>query len=281
MNMENIYQNQTTEINDEINQSEEVNDTSIDDEDLEFDGDDEETSNENKNEEVNKKQPSNKKEQTAEEKRLAFQKRQEEKEKKRLLEERKKIEQEHFEKGIIKGAGGVNKFTGEKLVTKHDIEDYMLMLEMEEKGLNPDDGFAVLKYKREKQIELEQKQLQEKTEQQKMQEFMDNDIKTFTKERPNVNIQELFNDEEFKIFSEKLLGKVPLVDIYDTFEKLNIQTESKADKLARTKLAKSLSSPKGLGSAGETSTKSFKDMSDAEFEKYIEAAKAGKLSNNY
>lgn len=281
MNMENINQNQTTEINDEINQSEEVNDTSIDDEDLEFDGDDEETSNENKNEEVNKKQPSNKKEQTAEEKRLAFQKRQEEKERKRLLEERKKIEQEHFEKGIIKGAGGFNKFTGEKLVTKHDIEDYMLMLEMEEKGLNTDDGFAVLKYKREKQIELEQKQLQEKSEQQKMQEFMDNDIKTFTKERPNVNIQELFNDEEFKIFSEKLLGKVPLVDIYDTFEKLNIQTESKADKLARTKLAKSLSSPKGLGSAGETSTKSFKDMSDAEFEKYIEAAKAGKLSNNY
>lgn len=241
--------------------------------DLEFD----DSSNE---ENKNNKSKSGKK-QTAEEKRLAFQRRQAQKEKKRLEEERKRLEQEYFEKGLIKGASGVNKFTGKKIVDKFDVEEYKTMLEMEEKGLDPTDVFAYVDYVKDKQRAELKKQEELKSEEEKQQERLKNDIESFTNKYPNVDLEALLKDEDFQDFSENLLGQAPLVNIYETFLKISSKTETLVDKKARSKIAKGLASPGSLGGTSESLPKSIHEMTDAEFERYVEDAKAGKLSKLY
>lgn len=256
----------------------------------EEEGNEEEPNNsENEGEEKGKndaqKEPKKVEEKTKElspqEKREAFKRRREEKERKRL-EEIRKTEQKHYEEGIIKGAGGINKFTGEKLLDKFDIEEYTLMLEMSEKGLDPTNTVEYAKYVKEKRREeVRQQELKQSAELQK-QEFVTQDIKNFQKEYPDVDIRSLLQEKNFADLFGDLVGKVELSSLYKKYGQIINVTENEADKKARNKLAKALSNPGALATKdGEEEIKPFSQMTDAEFDRFVEEAKMGKYSRNY
>ena len=257
--------------NDNDNSNEENED------ELEFDDNEE---NQEKGGQGKKKEK--KKEMTAEEKRLAFQRRQQEKEAKRLEEEKRKELRANYEKGLLKGSKGINKFTGEKILDKHDIEEYEIMLEMEEKGLNPEDDFAVLKYMKEKAREEEKNLLEKEAEEKRQQEKVQNDIKEFSEAYPDVDLEKVLTDTEFTDFASGLLDDAPLVKVYETFIKITAKTNKIADEKARKKFARSVASPNTLSSeVDENKVSKYASMSEEEFEKQVELAKQGKLSKRY
>jgi hypothetical protein len=123
---------------------------------------------------------------------------------------------------IIEAVGGINPYTQEQMTDETDIREYLAMKELEKQGKDPITDYASF-------IKNDQrKQQQALAEQKSREEFLTKDRNDFAVKYPNVKVDEVFKDELFTNFANGKLGKVPLVEIYENYNRLVSGYEEKA-----------------------------------------------------
>lgn len=222
------------------------------------------------------KQPAQpvKKEQSKEERALHAQKRREAEQRAKEIEEAK--HQAKME-GLKEGLGGKNPYTDSPIEDEIDLQTYLTMKEIEKSGGDPVMDFA--KYSAAKRRE-EAKAAAEKSKQK---DWYAADREDFRKAHPEITdevMEELLRDEAFSAFADKMVGKVPLKDIYDSYTTVRGIFDGEANSKAERMYAKKLSSPSSLNGDGNfTAKKRVEDLTDAEMEEAIEKAKRGQLKH--
>ena len=186
-------------------------------------------------------------------------------------ERKKQKQQADYDKGMLDAVDGVNPFTGEKIIDDEDLNEYKIMREIAKNGGDPLADYRKFVKDRSRKLSQETKQ---KLEQQRRYE---DDVSAFQSKYPE-KLKELTKDERFAIFAKGKVGKMPLVDIYEDYVKFTDFVSKDATAQAEKMYSNAMSSTGSL-SAGESATsKSYLDMSDAEFEKVYQKALNGGLS---
>lgn len=196
-------------------------------------------------------------------------------------EAKKKIEQarqEAYEQGLQQGKiqtyiGKQNPYTGEVIKDSYDVQEYLDMFELDAKGQDPVKGY------RELQKEKARKEAEEKIkveEKQKQDTWYKNDTKDFVDKYSTEKLQELTKDEDFALFANGKVGKIPLADIYADYQKLISKYEKKSVETAKQIVANNTTTP---GAIEETDTQEldWNNMTTEQFEKYVQKAKNGEL----
>ncbi len=222
-----------------------------------------------------KKQPAApRKEQSKTERAMHAQKRREAEQRAKELED---IKRQAKMEGLKEGLGGKNPYTDTPIEDDIDMQTYLTMKEIEKTGGDPVMDFA--RFSADKRRE-EAKAAAEKA---KETDWYAADRAEFRKAHPEVTdeaLNELLQNETFSAFADKMVGKVPLKDIYDSFNTMRGIFDGEANEKAERMYAKKLSSPASLGGTGEFIPKRrLEDISDAEFESMIEKAKRGELKH--
>lgn len=138
---------------------------------------------------------------------------------------------EEAELKVLKEYVGKNPYTNEPIETLRDVKVYKTM-----KQIDKDGGDPLMDYHKYAGLE-EQKALDNekaKTENVK------NDVKDFINAYPKVDLNELRKDDNFVQFSNKMIGKVPLKDIYEAYESLSGGLKTKAEESAKQEIAKKI-----------------------------------------
>lgn len=185
----------------------------------------------------------------------------------------KKEEKNAYEEGRIKGLleayDNKNPFTGEEIKDKADQDEFLLMLEMKAKGLDPIQDFA--KYIKEKQRNgNSQKTNSKQTTEKKID--INNEINEFKKSNPDVDMKELTKNTTFNSIYEDLSETVPLQKIYNIYQKVDKIIQDKVDS-AKARLDSSSGSLKDNGDSPRPTD--FKNMSSKDFKEYQEKVKSG------
>lgn len=188
--------------------------------------------------------------------------------------ERAEAEQRAYERGRVEAFKGMkNPFTGEEIQDALDVNEYQTMLEIERSGGDPIADFA--KYAK----DTERKKLTEKDEQEirrrEAEVFVQKDTLAFGEANPDVDVPKLLADKRFARFAGSRVGKESLQQIYDDFIEFMGEVEAKAETKAEKLFAKAVASPGSL-SGGETRPVSYETMSDADFERKLNAVLSGK-----
>ena len=196
-------------------------------------------------------------------------------------EAEKKIEQarkEAYEQGLKQGKvdsyiGRQNPYTGKEIKDNYDVQEYLDMYELDSKGQDPIDGYRELQKQRARD-EAERKIKADEEEKQK--QWYADDTKDFVDKYSSEKLQELTKDEDFNLFANGKVGKVPLAQIYEDYQKLIGKYEKKSVETAKQIVANNTTTPGGIE---ETEVQEFNwdSMSDEQFEKYLEKAKNGEL----
>ena len=181
-------------------------------------------------------------------------------------ERRKKEEmdnkvQEAYRKGRLEAyKGKINPYT--------NIKVYENMYALDKAGKDPISDYA--NYIADKEREAEKERL----EKEKIQENARKDIEDFSAKYPNVDIQQLLDDENFTDYME---GKnKSLVEVYESFNKLKNQFRTSAIDVAKQTIANANASPGSLGSGSEM-TISYDNMSSEEFNKIVQGVIDGDI----
>ncbi len=198
-----------------------------------------------------------------------------EKEAEKLIEKAKK---EAYQKGLREGKintyiGKVNPYTNRQIKDEVDVQEYLDMYEIDEKGGDPLKDYNE-KIKERTRVEIKQQMENERKIQEK--EFFDKDIKNFVDKNPDIELNELFKNEKFKKFSKGKLGNQPLVEIYDDFVDIVGEFKNEAIKTAKKIVANNQTTPGGVENQ-ESQELNWENMSKEKFEKYVEKAKNGEL----
>ena len=196
-------------------------------------------------------------------------------------EAKKKIEQarkEAYEQGLKQGKvdsyiGRQNPYTGKQIKDKYDVQEYLDMYELDSKGQDPIDGYRELQ-KQKARDEAERKIKAD--EEAKQKQWYEDDTKDFVEKYSAEKLQELTKDEDFNLFANGKVGKVPLAQIYEDYQKLIGKYEKKSVETAKQIVANNSTTPGGIE---ETEVQEFNwdSMSDEQFEKYLKKAKDGEL----
>ena len=196
-------------------------------------------------------------------------------------EAKKKIEQarkEAYEQGLKQGKvqtyiGKQNPYTGETIKDEYDVQEYLAMYELDSKGKDPISGYRELqkqKYREEaeKKVKLDEEEKQKK--------WYADDTKDFLDKYSQEKLQELSKDEDFNLFASGKIGKVPLANIYEDYQKLISKYQKKSVETAKQIVANNTTTP---GAIEETDSQEldWNSMSKDQFEKYIQKAKDGEL----
>lgn len=196
-------------------------------------------------------------------------------------EAKKKIEQarkEAYEQGLKQGKvqtyiGKQNPYTGETIKDEYDVQEYLSMYELDSKGKDPISGYRELqkqKYREEaaKKVKLDEEEKQKK--------WYEDDTKDFLDKYSQEKLQELSKDEDFNLFASGKIGKVPLANIYEDYQKLISKYQKKSVETAKQIVANNITTP---GAIEETDSQDldWNSMSKEQFEKYIQKAKNGEL----
>lgn len=196
-------------------------------------------------------------------------------------EAKKKIEQarkEAYEQGIKQGKvqtyiGKQNPYTGETIKDEYDVQEYLSMYELDSKGKDPISGYRELqkqKYREEaeKKVKLDEEEKQKK--------WYEDDTKDFLDKYSQEKLQELSKDEDFNLFASGKVGKIPLANIYEDYQKLISKYQKKSVETAKQIVANNTTTP---GAIEETDSQEldWNSMSKDQFEKYIQKAKDGEL----
>lgn len=251
--------------NENSNSSLNENEDELNNQAFEDDADSEENPNEDIVESNDKKQPEqpSKKELTREERaRYA--------ELRRAAEQKERIENDAYEKGLVDAVNGVNPYTNEPIQTKADIEEFRNMREAAKLGYDPVADYS--KFLKEKQNR--QNAIQSNTFDFKL------DKEEFEKSYPDIDINALVSDDEFKDFADGLVGIIPLKDIYGKYQKTQAKVEQSIQKRVLKEMSKGKSSPGSLINTQIKKQKRFEDMNDDEFEEAIQKAKSGDYLTN-
>jgi len=199
-------------------------------------------------------------------------------------EKAEKIRQEAYEKGLSQGKihsfiGKVNPYTKNEIRDEYDAKEYLDMYELDEKGQDPLLGYVQLQKERSRE-EVSKKMELDKEESQR--QWIANDAKAFSDVYSRDKLDELMQDDDFKAYAEGKLGNVPLLEIYDGYNKFISKYEKKASveakNTAKALVANSVASP-GKISDGDADVDNWSTMSADKFEKYIQKARDGELRN--
>lgn len=176
---------------------------------------------------------------------------------------------EAYQKGKMESfVGKLNPYTQTVIKDEADIQIYENMYALEQLGKDPIADYAG--YIADKQRE----ELKVKEEQEKLQKEAENDIAEFTEKYPDINLNELLEDETFKDYIE---GKrKPLTTLYENYKKMENNFRNKGVEVAKQTIANSQATPGSLGSGSDIQT-DYQSMSSVEFEKMIQKAKDGEL----
>lgn len=196
-------------------------------------------------------------------------------------EAKKKIEQarkEAYEQGLKQGKvqtyiGKQNPYTGETIKDEYDVQEYLSMYELDSKGKDPISGYRELqkqKYREEaeKKVKLDEEEKQKKW-------YVD-DTKDFLDKYSQEKLQELSKDEDFNLFASGKIGKVPLANIYEDYQKLISKYQKKSVETAKQIVANNTATP-GAMQETEIQELDWDTMSKEQFSKYLEKAKNGEL----
>ena len=154
-----------------------------------------------------------------------------------------------------------------KMEDEFDIDTFRKMQEIEKRGGDPVEDYA--KYDKIFRREEHEKQLESQRKEIEMQERIENDKKTFKERYPDVDMQELLNDKQFKAFGKRAIDHGDSIcDVYADYLEFNSGIQQNVHKEAERKVARQIASPGSLGNNGENKQKSVLDMTDEEFRKY-------------
>ncbi len=196
-------------------------------------------------------------------------------------EAEKKIEQarkEAYEQGLKQGKvdsyiGRQNPYTGKQINDKYDVQEYLEMYELDSKGEDPIDGYRELQ-KQKARDEAERKIKAD--EEAKQKQWYEDDTKDFVEKYSTEKLQELTKDEDFNLFANGKVGKVPLAQIYGDYQKLIGKYEKKSVETAKQIVANNSTTPGGIEET-EVQELNWASMPKEQFEKYLEKAKNGEL----
>lgn len=196
-------------------------------------------------------------------------------------EAEKKIEQarkEAYEQGLKQGKvdsyiGRQNPYTGKEIKDNYDVQEYLDMYELDSKGEDPIDGYRELQKQRARD-EAEKKIKADEEEKQK--QWYADDTKDFVDKYSTEKLQELTKDEDFNLFANGKVGKVPLAQIYEDYQKLIGKYEKKSVETAKQIVANNSTTPGGIEET-EVQELNWASMPKEQFDKYLEKAKNGEL----
>lgn len=138
---------------------------------------------------------------------------------------------EEAELKVLKEYVGKNPYTNEPIETLRDVKVYKTM-----KQIDKDGGDPLMDYHKYAGLEEQRALDNEKAKT----ENVKNDVKEFIKAYPKVDLNELRKDDNFVQFSNKMIGKVPLKDIYEAYESLSGGLKTKAEESAKQEIAKKI-----------------------------------------
>lgn len=169
---------------------------------------------------------------------------------------------EAYEKGKVEAyIGKINPYTNEPIKDIQDVEVYETMYEIDKQGKDPITDFSKA-YADKRRMEIEQE-----AKQKEIEEKVKQDVEAFSKKYPNININQLLSDEGF---SEYMEGKTkPLVDIYESYEKLKNNFRNEAIESAKNTVLNSKSSPGSLNGGTEIKY-DYATMPSADFQKEVD-----------
>ncbi len=196
-------------------------------------------------------------------------------------EAEKKIEQarkEAYEQGLQQGKvqsyiGKQNPYTGETIKDDLDVQEYLDMYQLDTTGKDPISGYRELQ--KQKAREEAEKKIKA-DEEAKQKQWYEDDTKDFVEKYSTEKLQELTKDEDFNLFANGKVGKVPLAQIYEDYQKLIGKYEKKSVETAKQIVANNNATPGAL-EEGEPKELNWETMSKDQFEKYLEKAKNGEL----
>lgn len=138
---------------------------------------------------------------------------------------------EEAELKVLKEYVGKNPYTNEPIETLRDVKVYKTM-----KQIDKDGGDPLMDYHKYAGLEEQRALDNEKAKT----ENVKNDVKEFIKAYPKVDLNELRKDDSFVQFSNKMIGKLPLKDIYEAYESLSGGLKTKAEESAKQEIAKKI-----------------------------------------
>ncbi len=186
------------------------------------------------------------------------------KEKNKIYAEKRRAEKasrEETELNILKEFVGVNPYTNEPIETLRDVKVYKTMKQIEKNGGDP-----VQDYHKYAGLEEQQARDSEKTRTEQIKK----DVDDFMSAHPNVDLNELNKEKEFVAFSNKMLGKIPLKDIYEAYNGIKNSLKANAEETAKKEIARKIAKD-------NTSTGSIGTSGDANAPKYS-LEQIGKMS---
>ena len=162
--------------------------------------------------------------------------------------ERQAALKEAREQAIIDTLKGKNPYTGELMKDSADVDEYLAMREIEEKGGDPLTDFS--RHHKEKARE----QVAKEKESEEEKEWYRSDAEAFKAKHPEVDLDKLIQDEGFQLFADgKVEKRVPLAEIYEGYIKIVGGFEKQAQKKATQLLANKKASPGSLSGTNATS----------------------------
>ena len=196
-------------------------------------------------------------------------------------EAEKKIEQarkEAYEQGLQQGKvqsyiGKQNPYTGETIKDDLDVQEYLDMYQLDTTGKDPISGYRELQ-KQKARDEAEKKIKAD--EEAKQKQWYEDDTKDFVEKYSSEKLQELTKDEDFNLFANGKVGKVPLAQIYEDYQKLIGKYEKKSVETAKQLVANNSTTP-GAIEESEPQVMDWNNMSAEQFEKYFQKARNGEL----
>ena len=196
-------------------------------------------------------------------------------------EAEKKMEQarkEAYEQGLQQGKvqsyiGKQNPYTGETIKDDFDVQEYLDMYQLDTSGKDPISGYRELQ-KQKAREEAEKKIKADEENKQKI--WYENDTKDFLDKYSPEKLQELTKDEDFNMFANGKVGKVPLAQIYEDYQKFISKYEKKSVETAKQIVANNSTTP-GAIEESEPQVLDWNSMPKEQFEKYLEKAKNGEL----
>jgi hypothetical protein len=192
--------------------------------------------------------------------------------------ERRKAEREAEIKkvrneAIIETLGGENPYTHEKMEDEADVQEYLTMKEIEKSGKDPIADYSkYLKQRAKEQAKITQTETSR-------QEWIKNDKQNFETKYPDVKLNDLIDNEQFRLFASGKVGVMTMTKIYEDYQSFITRNEESAKEKVAQILANNAATPGQLTTSKETPPKDINKMTKAEFDNLVERVKRGEKVN--
>ncbi len=182
-----------------------------------------------------------------------------------------RIRQEERKKILLESVNYTNPYTQNPIKDEFDEEEYLTMREIEAEGKDPvSDYSSYVKEKKKEEKKSHSNNFDTKT-----------DLIDFKRAYPNVDVNQLMQDQTFINDFGEDLGKVSLKTLYKLYERTNTKVKELEKKNLKEKRdSKNPGSAKGTNSRRKERDVADMDINSDEFEKMLQKAKRGELMSN-